>query len=443
MTLDEKKTVLAERDETEIGSVFVSNYPPYSFWNPESVPNALRAVESEPIAGRPLGLYMHIPFCRKRCKFCYFRVYTGKNADEIEQYLDALTDEIDLYGKMPSVSGRSLKFVYFGGGTPSFISVKHLRRLVQRAKRAMDWSAVEEVAFECEPGTLSQPKLEAIREIGVNRLSLGIENFNDQILRENGRAHVSKEIFRVQPWIKELNFDQVNIDLIAGMIGETWETWKETVQKAVDFEPDAVTIYQMELPYNTVYSKAILDGEMNRYVADWKTKREWHEYAIEAFESAGYTISSAYTLVKDPASSKFVYRDALWRGSDMVPTGVASFGHMSNVHYQNVDSWDRYIEMVGEGRLPVDRAFETTEAERLTREVILQLKSGVLDRAYFSGKFSVDILEAFKDPFGKLRDAGMIGIEENRVVLTRKGLLRADQLLEAFYDLRYRDARYT
>ena len=121
----------------------------------------------------PLGLYLHIPFCRKRCKFCYFRVYTDRNSSEIQLYLDALAREVENFSGLPRIAGRSLQFVYFGGGTPSYISVKHLNALVNRLKAVMPWDDAEEVAFECEPGTLSQPKVEAIREIGVTRLSLG------------------------------------------------------------------------------------------------------------------------------------------------------------------------------------------------------------------------------------------------------------------------------
>ncbi|MCG8604508.1 radical SAM protein, partial [bacterium] len=177
--------------ETEAGSVFVSNYPPYSFWSEDAMQKAENALAASPELHNTLGLYLHIPFCRKRCKFCYFRVYTDKNSSQIETYLDALAREVELYSELASVTGRPLKFVYFGGGTPSYISVKHLKALVSRLKRAIPWDDTEEVAFECEPGTLSQTKIEVLKEIGVTRVSLGIENFNDFILAENGRAHLS------------------------------------------------------------------------------------------------------------------------------------------------------------------------------------------------------------------------------------------------------------
>lgn len=440
----------------EIGSVFVSNYPPFGAWSPESLPAVQAALDAPPVPGTPLGLYLHIPFCRKRCKFCYFRVYTDKDAGEIGVYLDALATEVELYAERRAIAGRPLKFVYFGGGTPSYISVRQLEGLVSRVQAALPWTGAEEITFECEPGTLTHSKLEAIRGIGVTRLSLGIESFDDEVLRENGRAHVSTEIYRVLPWIRELAFDQLNVDLIAGMVGETWETWRETVRKTLEIEPDSVTIYQMELPYNTVYSQSVLGGSFDRPLADWPTKREWHGYAFSELAAAGYVLSSAYTMVRPKGrSSSFVYRDSVWHGSDMLGTGVASFSHLSGVHFQNVAQWGEYLAALGGGgggaerRLPLGRGLAITDRERLTREMILQLKLGTLRTAYFREKFGIDVLAELAPAWQRLEEEGMlrveggIGGEGGRVVLTRSGLLQVDRLLPSFYDDRYRNARYT
>ena len=149
-TKPEPATAGIDSEQTSVGSVFVSNYPPYSAWNESAVPDVHNAFSDEPLDNATLGLYLHIPFCRKRCKFCYFRVYTDKNSSEIDTYLNALAQEIELYGRQPALVNRPLRFVYFGGGTPSYISVKHLNTLVERVKRVFPWDDAEEVAFECE-----------------------------------------------------------------------------------------------------------------------------------------------------------------------------------------------------------------------------------------------------------------------------------------------------
>ena len=430
-------------DETTVGSVFVSNYPPFSFWHPDQRPRFEEALRSAPIPGVPLGLYLHIPFCRKRCKFCYFKVYTDKNSEQVGRYSNALVRELELYSEAKAISGRRLKFVYFGGGTPSYLSVRQLTDLVERLKHAIAWEGVEEIAFECEPGTLSRPKLETLREIGVTRLSLGIENFDDRILQINGRAHVTKEIFRVWPWIQEIGFDQVNVDLIAGMLGETWDSWRHSVQQAIDLAPDSVTTYQMELPFNTRFSKRLFEGSLQEPLADWPTKRAWQDYAIEQLLAAGYQISSAYTMVKNAHDCRFVYRDAVWYGADMIGVGVSAFSHLNGVHYQNTPSWAAYLSAVERDTLPVERALATDHEQRLIRELILQLKLGRLELGYFREKFQIDPLDRFKTAFEKLQGRGMLTVDGDRVELCRKGLLQIDSLLPEFYDEEHRNARYT
>ncbi|MEE8586591.1 MAG: coproporphyrinogen-III oxidase family protein [Acidobacteriota bacterium] len=450
-TLEEKKNV-ADRPEpattrlqpqkTEVGSVFVSNYPPFSFWREALVDEAERVLRSPANPEAPLGLYLHIPFCRKRCKFCYFKVYTDKNANSVGRYLESLAGEVELYSRLESVRDRQLEFIYFGGGTPSFISSNQLRQTVKRLKQAIPWTSAREVAFEAEPGTLTQSKVAAIREIGVSRLSLGLQNFVDQILIENGRAHCSKEIDRCRPWVREQGFELVNIDLIAGLVGETWQTWKENVARAIEFDADSVTVYQMELPFNTVYSSHILEGEKLR-VADWETKRAWNEYAIEQLSGAGYELSSAYTMVKKGHPADFVYRTQVWQGCDLIGAGVASFGHMNGMHIQNLPGWGDYNQHIDQGRLPLKRAFRIDSQKQFRREFILQLKTGEIQARYFEKKFGADILEHFGPALRKLQRQGMLEFDQDSVRLTRSGLVQADQLLPEFYEAAYRGARYT
>ena len=448
-----------EAAKTEVGSYFISNYPPFSQWSGDALAHIQSAMANSPLKQllrdgasqeTPLGLYLHIPFCRKRCKFCYFKVFTQMNAEEIERYVSALTREIELVSQQPVMGGRPIRFVYFGGGTPSFLSVKQLQSLFQRLHQSITWEQAEEVTFECEPGTLSESKVIALRELGVTRLSLGVENFSDAILEENGRAHLSKEIHKAWDWIVAANFPNVNIDLISGMVGETWDNWRENVRRTLELSPESVTIYQMELPFNTVYSKDLLQTQQAAPVADWQTKRDWVRYAFEEFQAAGYKVSSAYTVVKDPNKVSFSYRDNLWRGSDLIATGIASFGHLSGVHYQNVPEWNQYLgALLDEDRLPIGRAFVPTTDQSLIREMILQLKRGYLETEYFQTKFETDIAERWKDVWaGYVRDGfAEMKVDSsghcNRIELSMDGLLRVDALLPAFFEPQFRGVRYT
>jgi oxygen-independent coproporphyrinogen-3 oxidase len=208
-----------------------------------------------------------------------------------------------------------------------------------------------------------------------------------------------------------------------------------------------VTVYQMELPFNTTFSKELRlvgqDEPIVGGVADWPTKRAWVDYAFDELAAAGYHVSSAYTMVKDPARCRFVYRDSLWHGADMFGTGVASFGHVHGVHVQNVDTWEQYVGMLDRGELPLGRALPVKPRELLVRELILQLKTGRLESRYFQQKFGVDILEAFGESFDQRAEQGFLRVGDAGVELTRDGLLQVDRLLPAFFEPEYRGSRYT
>ncbi len=327
----------AAPSSTVAGNYFISNYPPFSFWSPDQKVELELALNSAPDPDAKLGLYHHIPFCRKRCHFCYFRVYTDKNAREIQAYLDATITELKAMAERPLFHGRKPHFVYFGGGTPSYLSAKQLEELTDRLKAILPWDAAEEIAFEGEPGTLNAAKLAAIKQVGVTRLSLGIEHFDDHVLEINGRAHRSGEVYAAYERARAENFPQINIDLIAGMVEETEALWQRNVEETIKLRPDSVTIYQMEVPYNTtIYKEMKAAGKLVAPGADWQTKRRWVKEAFAALESAGYTVGSGYTAVLDPKRTKFIYRDALWSGADLIGLGVASFSHAAGVHYQNI-----------------------------------------------------------------------------------------------------------
>ncbi len=433
-----------EQDKTEVGNYFVANYPPFSFWDTETAGRVAGLLEQGATPEVPLGVYFHIPFCRKRCHFCYFRVYTDKNADDIKGYLDAGIEELKIYAASKLIHGRMPQFIYFGGGTPSYLSISQLQSLTSRMKELLPWDEAEEVTFECEPGTLTEQKLAALLEIGVTRLSLGVENFDSHILEINGRAHRTVEIYRAYNCARSIGFPQINIDLIAGMVEETDDNWRENVRKTIELLPDSVTIYQMEVPYNTgIYKGMKAEGKLVAPVADWQSKRQWVDYAFSELEKVGYTVTSGYTAVRDVSKTKFVYRDQLWAGADLVGLGVASFSHIAGTHFQNLAEFTQYLEAIQRGELPISRAMTTTGEERMIRELILQLKLGRVNKQYFLHKFGTDIVARFSQQWTDLRQNGLLTDDADWLVLSRAALLKVDPLLHAFFLPQHQGTRYT
>jgi oxygen-independent coproporphyrinogen-3 oxidase len=428
-------------DETKVGNYFVANYPPFSFWRTDQVPLVADRLDQEPADDVPFGLYVHIPFCRKRCDFCYFRVYTDNDAERVRRYVDAVIAETAMYAERALIRGRKPTFVYFGGGTPSYLSVDQLQYLFEGLQRSISWDSVEEVTFECEPGTLQEKKIHALFDLGVTRLSLGVENFNPDILELNNRAHRAKEIDAAYDCARQVGFPQINIDLIAGMVGETDENWQDCIRKIRERAPESITIYQMEIPYNTTIYRRMKDGgEEVAPVADWDTKRRWVDEAFRELAADGYTIGSAYTAKKDDA--QFLYRDGFWHGADMLGIGVASFSHLSGVHFQNRHDLEPYLEGVESGELPIHRALEIDDDQKLIREFILQLKFGEVGAGYFQDKFGVDVRERFAAPLRKHAEDGFLSVSGDRIILSRTGLLQVDRLLYDFFLDEHRGARY-
>jgi oxygen-independent coproporphyrinogen-3 oxidase len=428
-------SLLARFDgQTSGGGYFVSNYPPFALWTPEAVAPEPASLSRPPQPGVPLGVYVHIPFCRKRCHFCYFKVYTQKTSKDVAAYVAAIAREAALLATRPALRDRPSRFLYIGGGTPSYLSVRQIQSLRKALAPLVDFAGLSEFTFECEPGTLSRPKLDALRALGVTRLSLGVESFDDHVLALNGRAHATKHIDTAYAAARAAGLPQINIDLISGMVGETDASWQATVARTIALAPDAVTIYQMEVPFNTTLFRQSRDPDGPAIpVADWPTKRRWSVEAFDALARAGYTLTSGYTAVRDPARATFIYRDSLWGGADMVGLGVSAFSHVGGTHYQNEKHLESHAARLDLGELPIQRGFVMTETERLVRAVVLSLKKGHLDARAFRERFGVDILSRFGDPMSALVALGLAHQTPDSFDLTRDALLQVDRILPAFF----------
>jgi oxygen-independent coproporphyrinogen III oxidase len=427
---------------TSVGNYFVSNYPPFSSWSPEQISRFLHALSRRP-KPEPLGLYVHVPFCRQRCHYCYFRVYPRRRTKDVDEYVNAIHKELALYLRYPALENRSFTSVYFGGGSPSYLSEEQIHRLIGGLQEQSNWNAVEECTFECEPRSTTPAKFKALKERGITRLSIGFQTLTDSVLRQSGRTARAADCVRAFHDARAAGFDEINIDLLAGLAGETEESWTETIEQVIALAPDCVTIYQFELAYNSTLYNSIKAGR-DVPLPSWPTKRDWVRKAFEMLEQVGYVIGSGYMAIRNPQWWRFVYTvEHFWHGADLIGLGESAFGHVQGVHYQNMDAFGDYTGWVQKGVPPVKRALRLTPEERLRREVILHLKTGALDCAYFEKKFSVNLLEHFGDAIDKLLVNGFLEVDGATLRLTREGLLRVDWLLPQFYLPEHRGIRYT
>lgn len=216
-----------------VGNYFVATYPPFSRWSNDNLDNVQSLLASPPASRSktPFGLYVHIPFCVKRCEYCYYLSYAHKSGKHTDKYLDCIGVELEIYRRAPALADRKVTFVYFGGGTPSLLADQQIRRLFGRLQQIYPWADVLEITFECAPQTVTEPKLRVLHENGVTRVSLGVQQLDDQVLEQSGRVHSVEDVIRAYCEIRQIGFDQVNLDLIVGMVGETDRSFRESLER--------------------------------------------------------------------------------------------------------------------------------------------------------------------------------------------------------------------
>jgi len=418
--------------EPAFGNYFVSAYPPFSSWSKDQVDRVADVLDEPVPAGAASGLYVHVPFCVQRCEYCYYLAHDDR-PEVKERYLDALLAELRLYAHRPAFADRRLSFVYFGGGTPSSLTTRQIERLFDGLRREYPWDRVEEVTFECAPKTVTENKVRVLRDAGVNRISLGVQQMDDGVLAANGRVHLVADVERAYELLSGAGFDVVNIDLMVGLVGETEDTFARSLERVITMAPESVTIYQLEIPFNTPLYRRLRDDVEAEQPASWSLKRDRLARGFARLEEAGYTLRSAYTAVRDPERHLFRYQDEQYKGADLLGLGVSAFSYLGGTHFQNLARLEPYVERVEGGSLPHARAHVLSDRERLVRELVLQLKLLRVPLAPLRAKFGLDPLEVFADPLRRLVDGGWIRVAEDTIELTPRGVPNVDRLVRELF----------
>lgn len=433
---------MSEERHPVTGNYFVSTYPPFFYWKTEEVAAVEPALGTALATAPSLGFYFHIPFCVQRCNYCYYLSYEGCG-EKIDPYLDTLGSELTTWMSKPALAGRRPEFIYFGGGTPSILSTPQVRLLLQRIRQVAPWQEHAEVTFECAPKTLTEKKARALKDGGVTRLSLGIQQLNDDVLRGSGRIHLVADAERAYQTVRHVGFDQVNLDLMVGMPGETEATFMGSLAQVVKLAPDSITLYQTEIPHNTPLFRSIRDGHQDSAELDWAVKHDRLKRAFAYVEGNGYARRSAYTAVRDPRTVRFNYQDLQYHGADLLGLGASAFSYLGGVHHQNLASLDTYMETVASEKPPLFRAHVLTACERMIREFILQMKLGEVDLGRLSARYGESEIQHFHDTLTLHAREGWLAFDDNQVRLTLDGLARVDRLLPAYYLSLHRGSRYS
>lgn len=395
------------------------NYPPFKKWK--------RSAIGEKLQDRPMCLYLHIPFCTQRCSFCYYKTVDLKERPELDPYVDALCKEIKLVADHFDLGNRPIHAIYFGGGTPSLLQEHHFEKLVGTLRENFkQFDNHQQFALEAEPLTISKSKLETLAQLGVTRLSMGIQSFVEDIIQLSGRGHNQKQAYRAIEMAQKAGQGKwtINIDLLSGLAGETDETWKKSVECAIGTGVESITVYQMEAFTNTdFYKQGVREEKIN--LPDAEQEKGFMQYAMGELTRQNYIPWSFFTYTKNNSDrSEYIYN--IWQGMEFYGLGVSAFGSMDNFLLQNTSDLDKYGEIVNAGELPLVRGYKFTCQDLMVRDVLLGMKLLRFDLNKFKSQYGFKLESLCAQPLGQLEAEGFITIGNDEVTLTDKGILHGD-----------------
>jgi len=404
---------------------FIASYPPFETLHQDSIDAAWDK--------RRLGIYVHLPYCRKRCTFCFYKVYTNRNAKPMDRYLEAVYKEIDAYGARKELQGRKIETVYFGGGTPTLLSAEQLTELATRLRNNFDIAPDVEWTSESEPGTLTEEKVATMRQLGVTRLSMGVQTMDDELLHKNGRSHSSEWVYRAVGWARDNDFPVVNLDLMSGVIDETPETWDHSLQAFIELGIEHISIYRMEIYKNTLlYAAGYTGPGVGGIPTDEEEEALWFQ-AVDKLEGAGYIQTTGHSFVRE-LKHDHVQRTDIWGGAgDLLGMGVSSYSYLNDTVFQNTSDWGTYVGKVMAGESPVGRGLRLNSRQQMARELILGLKTLRFDRTAFEGRHGFDVMDLWAPQVEQLQKDGLLDVSDDALTITRKARAYVDMVCSVFY----------
>lgn len=374
------------------------------------------------------GIYIHIPFCATRCHYCNFAT-GGYESELARRYTAAARAEIERAEVSKKPEMRRADTIYFGGGTPTTLTIEQISDLIETCRQTFDIAPDSEITAEANPGSVSQNYLEELRAAGVNRLSFGVQSFDDGELQMIGRTHSSEDAREAVRMARAAGFANVSIDLIAGLPEQKMETWRRNLEEAFALEPDHLSVYLLELYKDAPLLHRINRGEL-RAIDDELTVEMYFALVDEA-ERQGFE----HYEISNWARPGFESRHNLkyWTGAPYWAFGVSAAGYDGQTRWSNTRNIHEYLAKIESGQSPVAETIELNEDDRQSENLFLRLrlKDGV-DLGEHQRRFGVNTLERYRDEIERLREAGLIEFDENRLKISRAGTVLANEVFAVF-----------
>ena len=372
-----------------------------------------------------LGIYIHIPFCVKKCYYCDFVSFTNQNAN-IKKYIQAILKELEQY----DLNKYNVTTIYIGGGTPSAISSAYIVDILEKIKEKLEnnnteWKDIE-ITIEVNPGTVTKEKLQDYKSVGVNRLSIGLQTTNDNLLKIIGRIHTYKEFLETYKQAEEVGFKNINVDLMIGLPSQTIQDLKDSLNKVIKLEPKHISTYSLILEEDTVLEKLVESGKL--ILPDEDMERQMYWYVKNTLELNGYNHYEISNFAKEGFESK--HNLNCWEQKQYIGLGLAASSYINNERYSNVSDMKKYLN--GSGKI-IEEKQSIEDAEKEYMLLGLRKINGV-NISKFKEKFACNPLFLFREELNKLVMDKLIAVDTNNIKLTNKGLDFANLVWEEFVD---------
>jgi oxygen-independent coproporphyrinogen III oxidase len=371
--------------------------------------------------GKVEHLYLHVPFCAAKCHYCAFYSEAG-SAAKMEDYVEAVLTELKLSAAGLDKSGSHLapNTIFFGGGTPSILPARLMERVLKGLRRILSLEGVREWTIECNPATVSVSKANLFREFGVNRISMGVQSLDDGLLQTLGRVHSVKAAVESYEKLRSAGFDNINLDLMFGLPGQTLEHWRTTLRQAMELQPEHISTYCLILEEDTQFWSLLQQGLIN---PDEELELKMYELAIEMLTTAGYRQYEVSNFAKP--GRECAHNIAYWEGKDYIGLGPSACSTIGARRWQNVSDSDRYLESL-KTRQPAISFEETLTDELRASERVafgMRMNAGV----------PADLVRKRWDKqIAELLSAELVQWRNNRLQPTKRGILFADEIAAHF-----------
>lgn len=373
---------------------------------------------------KELGIYIHIPFCKSKCYYCDFISYANK-CNKIEEYIDQLIKQIDEY----NFKKYNVTTIYIGGGTPSFIDEKFIQKILEKTRKSIDGNETKfeniEITIEINPGTINKNKLEIYKKAGINRVSMGLQTTNNNLLKQIGRIHTFEQFLKGYKQVKQAGFENINIDLMIGLPNQTIKDLKTSIDEVLKLDPSHISVYSLIVEDGTKLQKMIEDKILE--LPDEELERQMYWYVKNKLELNGYNHYEISNFAKENKESK--HNLNCWEQKEYIGLGISAHSYLNGVRFSNSgydenEKWDYKNKNIEE---------EQTEDEMKKEYMLLGLRKieGVSIQK-FKEKFMDNPIYIYKKELEKLINQDLIMIDGDWIKLTRKGIDFANMVWEEF-----------